>query len=178
MAKTTYYFLDAAGNWGSAYRPIAGTTGFTTDVERPSLNHTPSFTDDVVSDANFIEWVYQFSAEQVAVYRDSKILDVELTVDMPDESQVVIVNNTRTIAAIDSKMRAMQNNSLITSRSFEFVNGSRDTTYEDFQQITVTREAFEQKAFDAYDVILANHQTTPYTTEQSWKDDFNTEWEA
>lgn len=161
-----YYLIDGGKVVAVFARPQAGAV-FIAEPQ-PSDNHQWDGS----------AWVYEFTPEQVAVYRDAKILDVELTVDMPDESQVVIVNDTRTIAAIDSKMKAMQNNSLITSRSFEFVNGFRAATYADFQHINYSREVFEQKAFDAYYTVLDNHNTTPYTTEQSWKDDFDTEWEA
>lgn len=53
----TYWFIDAAGKWGSAARPVTGTTGFVTDVPRPSPYDNPSFIDNVIATPNFIAWV-------------------------------------------------------------------------------------------------------------------------
>lgn len=119
-------------------------------------------------------WVYEYSVEQVKNYRDAKILGVTITIDMPDSTEVVIKNDTRTIAAISSKMESMKAEQSIAAVAFEFENGFRDTTYADFQAVMYERERFEQRAFDAYFAVLDN--AGDYSTRQEWVNIFEGVW--
>lgn len=119
-------------------------------------------------------WVYEYGVEQVKSYRDAKILGVTITVDMGDSTEVVIKNDTRTIAAISSKMESMKAEQSIASVAFEFENGFRNTTYADFQAVMYERERFEQRAFDAYFAVLDNAGN--YSTRQEWVNIFEGVW--
>lgn len=115
--------------------------------------------------------------DEIATHRDT-LIEIQITTNLDDHGDIVLVNNDRTKTALASKKNTMSNETDISNMAFKAENGWFDLTYSDYQNLEVSLDVFTQSIFDIERIILGKHDVAPYNTVQDAIDDFNSHLES
>lgn len=124
-----------------------------------------------------IEAHHEMIRDEIATHRDT-LIEIQITTNLDDHGDIVLVNNDRTKTALASKKNTMSNETNISTMAFKAENGWFDLTYSDYQDLEVSLDIFTQSIFDIERIILGKHDVAPYNTVQDAIDDFNSHLES
>lgn len=113
-----------------------------------------------------------YFTDQISAYRDTQ---TAVTVSYNNGTITYnVTNDDRTRSALLQKAASLQLQSDTTTYNFKTDDGFFELGVGDLQGLFLACDLRQQKCFDAQELIMSNHSTTPYTSIEDAEADFDT----
>lgn len=113
-----------------------------------------------------------YLSDQISAYRDTQ---TAVTVSYNNGTATYnVTNDDRTRSALLQKSASLQLQSDATTYNFKTDDDFFELSVSDLQGLFLACDLRQQKCFDAQELIMNNHATTPYTSIEDAETDFDT----
>lgn len=113
-----------------------------------------------------------YLSDQISTYRDTQ---TAVTVFFNNGTTTYnVTNDDRTRSALLQKAASLQLQPEATTYNFKTDDGFFELGVGDLQGLFLACDMRQQKCFDAQELIMSNHATTPYTSIEDAETDFDT----